>query len=105
LTGFLSFLATLDAGFDCTGDFVAGKRGVLVAQLGFLLDLLFGKLSYVGLGVALVPREATSEVAPVEPLLDCVEKQLLILITTENEASNERSTVILVRRHIFNKEL
>jgi ribosomal protein S18 acetylase RimI-like enzyme len=53
--------------------------------------------------VALVPRETTSEVAPVEPLFDGIEEQLLILVTAEREASDERSTVVLVRRHTFSK--
>ena len=105
LCGFLVVFAPGDTGCDCTGDFVAGKRGVLVAQLGFLFDVVFSEFAYVGLGVTGVPREVTSEVAAVEPLLDCVKKQLLIPVTAEREASDERSTVVFVRRHIFNKAL
>ncbi|QZA89017.1 hypothetical protein K0C01_02300 [Salinarchaeum sp. IM2453] len=53
--------------------------------------------------MTLVPRKSAGDVAAVEPLPDCVKKQLLILVTTKGEASDERSTMILVRRHIFNK--
>jgi hypothetical protein len=52
--------------------------------------------------VALVPRETTSEVTPVEPLFDGIGEQLLILVTAEREVSDERSTVVLVRRYTFN---
>ena len=57
------------------------------------------------MGVTLVPRESACDVATVEPLFYGVEEQLLILTAGEVKASDERSTVVLVRRHIFNKEL
>ena len=82
---------------------MAGERGVLIAEVGVLLDSVFGEFADIGLGVALVPRETTSEVAAVEPLFDGVEKHLLFLVTAEGEASDERSTMVLVRRHTFNK--
>ena len=55
--------------------------------------------------MTLVPRKSAGDVTTVEPLLDCVKKQLLSLVTTESEASDERSTMVLVRRHIFSKIL
>ncbi len=76
---------------------------MLVASLGVLLYSLFGEFAYVGVGVALIPRESTGDIAPVEPLSDGVEEQLLVRVTAEGEASDECSTVVLVRRHTFNK--
>jgi hypothetical protein len=78
---------------------------VLVAQFGFLLDFVFGKVSDSGFGVAGFPCEGTADVCTVYPFVDGIVEKLLICLGSDVEASDERSTVILrIRHRTFNKD-
>ena len=78
---------------------------MLVAQFGFLLDLVFGKVSDSGFGVTGFSCEGTADVCTVYPFVDGIVEKLLICLGSDVEASDERSTVILrVRHHTFNKD-